>query len=404
MDAAYLMDKLNRFFTMGDTEMPDRPENPSMDSSSNSPKTSWPFRLLQKLYRWILRPIIYLLFGVVILLMTAWSVLAIHYSNLPAAWLRTTLAVLFGITVLAIFIFVRRRWMALLAFVMMFCSVATWWSTIRPASNRDWDPSVAVLPSVTFNGDYITVHNLRNFDYITKNEFIPRYEDRSYDLNKLKRLDFIVSRWSDNPGIAHTMLSFCFGENDYLCVSVEVRKARDQTYEIIPGIFKQYELIYVLADERDLIRLRTNYRKERVYIYPTTVSPRKTRELLIDILEGANRLNAHPQFYRAIGRNCTTTLVRHINHIAEIPMEWSRGLIMNGYSDELAYQDGYISHALPFPETRQLHMVTEIAQPYIHSPEFSSEIRSHLKAFYRSLPADKHLKPTTEALPEDSHP
>ncbi len=249
----------------------------------------------------------------------------------------------------------------------------------EPDNDRNWKPEVAVLASATFNGNLVTVRNIRNFDYITENEFMLRYYDKTFDLNKLESVDFIVSYWDDLKAIAHTMLSFGFAGEDYLAVSIEVRGEKGEGYSGLKGLFKQYEIIYVVGDERDLVRLRTNYRGEDTYLYPTTLRPEETRALFVDILRQVGKLAEEPAFYRTLGRNCTTSLISHINAIPGQKVAFSRKLLMNGYSDQLAYERGRIRSNLPFNETKRLHFISPIAKKYNDDPEFSHKIRAELR-------------------------
>jgi hypothetical protein len=273
----------------------------------------------------------------------------------------------------------RNRRRTLRVFLCVFLLVALWWSLIPPSHDRDWPPEVAVLPRATFDGDRVTVHNIRNFDYKTKNDFQVRYYDKTFDLAELKSVDFIVSYWDQNKAIAHTMLSFGFEGGDYLMLSVEIRREKGEQYETLKGFFKQFEIIYVMGDERDLLRLRTNYRGEDVYLYPTTASPERGRALLVSILKRVNDLAESPVFYHTLGRNCTTSLVDHVNMVSEKPLPFQKKLILNGYSDELAYQRGTIASDLPFEEAKSKHFISNIAKQYNDDPRFSQKIRAHLQ-------------------------
>jgi len=219
----------------------------------------------------------------------------------------------------------------------------------------------------------------RNFDYKTQDDFTVRYYDKTFDLAKLETVDFIVSHWDNLEAIAHTFLSFGFAGGDYLAVSVEIRKERDEEYSAIKGFFKQYELVYVIGDERDLVRLRTNYRGEEVYLYPTTFSPDEARILFVDILRRVNKLAEKPEYYHTLGRNCTISLANHIDAIPGMKVAFHRKLLLNGYSDELAYERGRIRSNLTFEETKRVHFISKIAQKYDDDPEFSKKIRAELQ-------------------------
>ncbi len=202
--------------------------------------------------------------------------LRLYFDGPEDDTLRTLLASAYavaGLAALGAYCIRRFRRIATVAYAGLFVVLFVWWSMIEPSNDREWQPEVAVLPYATFDGDLVTVHNIRNFDYRTETDFTPAYYDRTYDLTQLDSVDLIAAYWM-GPMIAHTFLSFGFGD-DHLAISIEARKEATEGYSSIKGFFKQYELIYIVGDERDLIRVRTNYRKdppEDVYLYPLTGS------------------------------------------------------------------------------------------------------------------------------------
>jgi hypothetical protein len=224
--------------------------------------------------KWLGRALLTLLISIALAAMTGWGALAIYYSNLPSEDVRRILALafsIFGAALLVWYLFSAKRTRPLLVFLGVFLLLVAWWSTIPPKQDRDWAPEYARLPHATINGDLITIHNIRNFDYRTETDFTPRYYDKTFDLRQLDSVDVIASYWMGDA-IAHTIISFGFSGKDFLAISIETRRERHESYSSIAGFFKQYELFYVVADERDLIRLRTNYRKdppEDVYLYRT---------------------------------------------------------------------------------------------------------------------------------------
>ncbi len=218
---------------------------------------------------WLIAKIIGIIpLGLFIILLTVLATLAIYYSNLSNHTLRLTAAAAFGLGTLAAFIIFPRRLRTVLFFLAAVTIVATWWSLIPASNDRDWNPEVARTPYATINGDLVTIHGVRNFDYRTEMDFTPRWEDRTYDLRKLDSVDLVAVYWA-GKAIAHIMLSFGFGGKDYVTVSIETRKERGESYSTIAGFFRQYELVYVVADERDVIRVRTTFRQpqEDVYVY-----------------------------------------------------------------------------------------------------------------------------------------
>jgi hypothetical protein len=164
--------------------------------------------------------------------------------------------------------------------------------TVAPSNHRNWAPHMAVLPRAEFSGDRLKVYNIRNFKYVTEDEYILDDYDETFDLNKLQSVDFILVPFKAAPSLAHTMLSFGFDDGRRLAVSVEVRLEEGESYNPVKGAMRQYEVMYVVGDERDLIKLRTQHRKSDVYIYRGKAAPEQARSLLVDIMQRVNKLNA----------------------------------------------------------------------------------------------------------------
>jgi hypothetical protein len=191
--------------------------------------------------------------------MTAWGACFLWLSNAPGAPLRAAMAVVFVIGTLASFVLLKRRWRTVAGFLIAFAVLLAWYFSIRPSNDRQWAPEVAVLPTATVNGNLVEIRNIRNFDYRTGTDFTPRYYDKTFDLDKLQSADFISVHWG-SPAIAHVMASFGFGGDDFVAFSIEMRKEKGEAGSMLRSCFRKYELIYVVADERDVIRVRTNYR------------------------------------------------------------------------------------------------------------------------------------------------
>ena len=193
--------------------------------------------------------------------MTAWWTLALVFAGPDPAWLGTALASVYALGTLAILLWLRPFAWALAACGLAFVALLIWWSTIRPSNEGDWQADVARLARVEVRGEQLIVHNVRNFDYRTESDFTPRYVDRTYDLSALRGVDVFMSYWG-SPAIAHTIMSWQFDNAPPLAISIETRKRKGQEYSAVKGFFKQYEIIYVVADERDVVGLRTNHRGE----------------------------------------------------------------------------------------------------------------------------------------------
>ena len=244
----------------------------------------------------------------------------------------------------------------------------------KPSNERDWSPDQKVLARASIDGDRARIQNVRNFSYRTDHDFEERYETRSYDLRKLDSVWFVVERFGDAPAIAHTFLSFGFGD-EYVAISVEIRKERGEVYSPLKGLLRQYELMYVVADERDVLALRTNFRRDPVYLYPVRTTPEQMRRVFVEMLERANQLAAQPEFYNSLTNNCTTNIVGHVNTIAPSSIPFSYKVVLPAYSDQLAYDLGLIPTELPFQTVRAAHRIDTLAQSQPVGPDFSRIVR-----------------------------
>jgi hypothetical protein len=324
------------------------------------------------------RIVAWLLAAIVVVLMTGWAALAIHYSNLPSARLRNALAIAFVAGTLLAFLVLPRRRRTLLGFVVVFVAVVLWWRTIPPSNDRDWQPDVARLAWADVDGDRITMHNIRNFDYRTETDYTPRWYDATFDVNDLRSMDLIAVYWMGDA-IAHIMVSFGFTGDRYLAVSIETRKERGESYSTLAGFFKQYELIYVVADERDVIRLRTSFRvpREDVYIYRVHGPRANARRLFLDYVRRINELKNHPAFYNTLTTNCTTNILFHTKvNPGSPPLSWK--VLLSGYVPQYAYELGRIDTSLPFDELRRRSRVNAAAEAADNAPDFSRRIREGL--------------------------
>ncbi len=308
--------------------------------------------------------------------MAGWGPLAIFYSNLPAS-LRPVAAVLFALGSLAVLILVRPRRRALAIFLGSFSLLLVWWLCIPPSNNRNWQPDVATLAWADIRGDRVTIHNIRNCDYRTETDFTVRHYDRTFDLSKLKGVDAFLVYWG-SPKIAHTMMSFDFEGEGSVCFSIETRKEKGEDYSTIKGFFRQYEIIYVVADERDLVRLRTNYREkgkgEDVYLYRLKASPEVARKVFLSYLRKVNRLKERPEWYNALTENCTTSIRQHtMPYNPNARLDWR--MIVNGYIDEMLYENNDIDTSLPFADLKKRSYINPRAQAADKDPAFSQLIR-----------------------------
>jgi hypothetical protein len=248
-----------------------------------------------------------------------------------------------------------------------------------PSNLRNWEPDQAVLPYAEFHGNQVVAHNVRYCRYFDEDDFVVEYEDRTYNLSDLRGVDFFMIPFKDTPRLAHTMISFAFqpteGPPQYLAVSIEIRKEKGETYAAWKGSARQYELMYVLADERDVVELRTNHRGEDVYLYHSTATPEQAQMLLVDVLERTNQLASKPEFYETFRNNCTTNLVDHINRIHPERLKYDYRVLLPGYSDQLAFDEGLIVPQGTFEETKLKAYINGKALTAANREDFSQVIR-----------------------------
>ena len=310
-------------------------------------------------------------FGAVALAIVAWGALALHFAG-PRS-VATVLPVAWAVAGITIVLFVRPFGRRMAVFAVAVALLLGWWSTIRPSNDRPWQPDVARAPHGELDGDRLTLHNVRDFDYRSETDFTERWETRTYDLAKLDRLDFFMSYWA-GPSIAHTIMSWAFTDGQHLAVSIETRKEVGESYSAVAGFFRQYELYYVAADERDVIRLRTNYRGENVYLYPLRTPRDRERRSLLQYVDAMNHLAATPEFYNAATGNCTTTIRTNMEHIgATMPFDWR--YLVNGYLNELLYEHDIVDTSRPLAEVAKASLIDERAKAADQDPDFSRRIR-----------------------------
>lgn len=311
----------------------------------------------------------------ILVLIWIWGGFALYFSGPGSLLVKVLLAGAFGallpITFLLSRSFLRGLFLCCLYLVVFFA----WWNNLQPTNDKDWAADVAQISHGEIIGDKLIMQNIRDFRYSAESTFEERWQSREYDLNNFRGLDLFLSYWaSDN--IAHIILSWDFGDDGHLAISIETRKDKTQEYSAIKGFFKQFELSYVAADERDIIKLRTNYRKERVYLYRLKTSKEKARALLEDYLKEMNRLVEEPAFYNALTRNCATSVHLHVEAIhpdETIPLDWR--LIFSGHLDELMYEYQAINEMeMPFEELRKKSRVDLRMRKY-SAGDFSEMIR-----------------------------
>lgn len=310
--------------------------------------------------------------GVGLLPPTLWAVAALYFDvRLP--WLNVALAAGFTLAIVIIWIVSRGRWLAVGLTAGAFLLVLGWWLSLRPSNDRNWQPDVAVLAYADIEGNRVTVHNIRNCDYRTETDYDVQHYDKTFELDRLRTTDLFMVYWG-SPNIAHTMVSFGFEGGDYLCFSIETRKRKGQGYSAVKGLFRQFELIYIAADERDVVRLRTNYRQgEEVYLFRLRASAERARVLFLDYLRRLNSLRQKPQWYNALTDNCTTGIRTQRAAAERAPWDWR--MLANGHGDELLYERELIATNLPLAELKERVHINTRARAADKSADFSRLIR-----------------------------
>jgi len=305
----------------------------------------------------------------------AWTTFAVYYSNLPWSWLRLVSAGAFAAFAVWALFLSRQRWTSLAA-IGLFLGVVVWWISIAPSHDRHWRPEVAVMPRATIDGDRVRLTGVRNFDYRSTNDFTVRYEEREVQLSHLTALDFYVSYWSAGP-VGHTFVSFIFDNAAPLSISIETRPEVGEGFDPIASLFKQFELIYVVGEERDLVAVRTNHRHETVYLYRLNTSAADARRLLLVYLARINELADRPEFYHLLTNSCTINIVRYANAAGRKGRFDIRHLL-NGLIDSYLYHSGRMDTTLPYEEVRRRSLINEAAQAADAGPDFSERIRASL--------------------------
>lgn len=314
-------------------------------------------------------------------ILTIWAVGALYFA-FPITALRAPIAIVYALALAAIFIFVKGRGRAAGMIVGGFIVVLMWWLTLQPRNDRAWEPDVARTAFAQINGDKVTVQNIRNFGYRTETDYIPHWETRTVRLSSMTGIDFFLIYWG-SPWVAHTIVSFTFADEPPIAFSIETRKEIGEEYSTLAGFFRCYELIYIVADERDVVRVRTNYRKdEEVYLFHMKVRPERAREIFLDYLRSLNALHARAEFYNAITSNCTTNIRIHVAgtaHGRARPWDWR--ILLNGKIDEYVYELGAVDRTFPFRELKRRSLINPIARAAGDSPDFSERIRAGLPGF-----------------------
>ena len=323
----------------------------------------------------LLRKLLFAVCVLVAFLLTAWVAAALYF-DFQIAGLRVPLAVLYLAVMLGTFFFLRHRPNRVLVLFAGFVVVAFWWFSLKPSNDRNWQPDNAQTAWSAINGEHITIHNFRNCSYVTSHDYTCQWETRSFDLANLSGADIFITWWGPTL-IAHPIVSFDFGPQGHVPISIETRDVVGQSYSAVRGFFRQYELAYIVSDERDVVRLRTNYRKdEEVYIFRTAVKPQFARKIFLDYIERVNQLHSNPEWYNALTNNCTTNIDVSASQARGKGTVWDWRVLLNGKMDEMMYEHGtLVTGGLPLPELKAQAHINAAAKAADDSPDWSQLIR-----------------------------
>ena len=309
--------------------------------------------------------------------LTAWGAAALYFDLLSGTSLRTWGASSYSIAMVGTLLAFRGRGKGIAICVAVFALVLAWWLTLKPSNDRAWQPDVAQTAWAEIDGDRVTIHNIRNCDYRTEGDYTPHWETRTFDLSQIRGMDIFLTYWG-SPWIAHPIVSFQFGDNDYTAMSIETRKEVGEQYSAIRGFFRYYELIYTVSDERDVVRLRTNYRKgEETYLFHTRATPEHARATFLNYLKKINRIRNRPEWYNALTNNCTTNIAT----LAGEPQLYWR-VLLNGRADQMLYERGDLATGnLPFAQFKEQAHINAAARAANDAPDFSRRIRESRAGF-----------------------
>jgi hypothetical protein len=268
-----------------------------------------------------------------------------------------------------------RRIVIVLLFVLLGGSVG--WSFVRPSNDRSWAPEQSRLPTATFDGSIVAIDNIRDFDWSGDGPPVEQWDRRSYDLDEIESLWFVLTPFAtDWRGPAHAFLSFGFADSQFVAISIEARREVGESYSIVKGLLKRFEMTYIVGDERDLIGVRTRRQRDEVYVYPIRAEPEAVRRLFTDMLGSVNRLAVEPEWYGTLRNNCTTAILDHVNGIGDTHIPYSWRVLLPGYSDELALELGLLDTDLTLDAARERFRINDRVRDDIQGDDFSTRIRA----------------------------
>jgi Domain of unknown function (DUF4105) len=316
---------------------------------------------------------------VFLFLSVVWANLVIGYQLPGSAAVRIGACLVLNLIALAALVAIVRRkhWRAVLVYAAAYALLLAWSGSISASNDKNW--AVDVVHGITgiVDGDRLSVSNVRNFSWRTEAEYTPAWEERTYDLSQLRALDLFLIYWM-GPSIAHTIMSFGFDDGRYLDFSIELRRTQNDQYSAVAGFFKTNELVFIGADERDLMTLR-KVRNEQIQLYRLRAPPERARALLVEYIKQANDLAINPRFYNTLTTNCTTAIFDMMHSVtSSIPFDWR--VILTGHLPDYLYEHAAVDTRIPIEELRERADVTGRVEEGLTEVEFSSRIREGVPA------------------------
>lgn len=321
------------------------------------------FKWIGKILVWVIGTFLHL-----------WSFGVMYFLSFPENKTLSKISAIAYMVIIALFVILsKKKTRAFAISLIAYFVVLVHFISIKPATGGVY-PDNLVMPHAEVNGSLVTMHDVRNCNYRSKNDFDVHYETRTYDINKLKTLDVFVNYWGREP-LVHTFLSFGFEGDEYVAVSMEIRPEKGESYGDFAGPFKQYEIIYIWADERDVVALRSNYRREDVYLYRTNLDHEEVSKLFLNMVKRTNSLYKSPKFYNTVNDNCS--IANELRWASgKVSFSGKRKLI--GTEDEIIYHEGWLDADTSFGELRKTSLINDRAKAAEKDKDFSEKIRTHL--------------------------
>lgn len=288
---------------------------------------------------------------------------------------RTIVVTVFGLVCIAAWIRGVRAGIAVTAGT--FAATLVWFLALAPSNDRAWSDDQSREARALVDGTRVTLRNVRDFRYTGADAeaWDARWYDLTVDTSELEGVDFLLTRFAENPSVGHTMVSFRFAGDRFVVVSIEIRRERGESYGLLKGLFRQFELAYVVGDERDLVQLRTNRRGNDVWLYPCAGSPETQVAYFLELCRGIERLAREPEFYDTLTRNCTTVLAEHWERVMDVDLGFDRRLLFPGEVDGLMLELGLIAEASGTASESSSTWISARARAADGTDDFSLRIR-----------------------------